>query len=85
MVSQSWDGKRLYYTSSLLTNWDKKGDDNDQYLRGYIYEGGKLVPTFSLDFNALKLGRPHQMRFGSYALYGPRPPEVRVGELPTGP
>lgn len=25
MVSSSWDGKRLYYTSSLLANWDKKG------------------------------------------------------------
>ncbi|MBT5965689.1 MAG: selenium-binding protein, partial [Gammaproteobacteria bacterium] len=23
MVSSSWDGKRLYYTSSLLANWDK--------------------------------------------------------------
>ena len=27
MVSQSWDGKRVYITSSLLANWDKKGDD----------------------------------------------------------
>jgi 56kDa selenium binding protein (SBP56) len=24
MVSQSWDGKRFYFTSSLLANWDKK-------------------------------------------------------------
>ncbi|MBW2391483.1 MAG: selenium-binding protein, partial [Deltaproteobacteria bacterium] len=23
MVSQSWDGERVYYTSSLLANWDK--------------------------------------------------------------
>ncbi len=23
MVSQSWDGKRVYFTSSLLANWDK--------------------------------------------------------------
>src|SRR5205807_8047921 len=23
MISQSWDGKRLYITSSLLANWDK--------------------------------------------------------------
>ncbi len=23
MVSQSWDGERLYYTSSLLASWDK--------------------------------------------------------------
>jgi selenium-binding protein 1 len=40
MVSQSWDGKRVYFTSSLLEQ---------------------------------KLGRPHQMRFGSKALYGLRP------------
>ena len=26
MVSQSWDGKRLYFTSSLLARWDKKGE-----------------------------------------------------------
>ena len=24
MVSQSWDGQRVYFTSSLLANWDKK-------------------------------------------------------------
>jgi hypothetical protein len=24
IVSQSWDGKRFYFTSSLLANWDKK-------------------------------------------------------------
>ena len=70
MVSQSWDGKRLYYTSSLLASWDKKGEDNDQYLKGYTWDGGKLTPTFELDFYELGLGRPHQMRFGSYALYG---------------
>ena len=23
MLSQSWDGKRVYFTSSLLANWDK--------------------------------------------------------------
>jgi hypothetical protein len=23
MVSESWDGKRVYFTSSLLANWDK--------------------------------------------------------------
>jgi len=33
MVSQSWDGKRLYFTSSLLANWDKKGKDNEQFLK----------------------------------------------------
>lgn len=85
MVSQSWDGKRLYYTSSLLANWDKKGDQNDQYLKGYTWDGAKLTATFELDFYELGLGRPHQMRFGSYALYGQRAPDVRVGELQSTP
>ena len=34
MISQSWDGKRVYITSSLLANWDKGGADNEQFLRG---------------------------------------------------
>ena len=33
MVSQSWDGKRVYITTSLLANWDKKGADNEQFLK----------------------------------------------------
>jgi selenium-binding protein 1 len=65
MVSQSWDGKRLYFTSSLLANWDKKGADNEQFLRGYAWDGKELKPEFDLDFTALKLGRPHHMLFGS--------------------
>jgi len=72
MVSQSWDGKRVYFTSSLLANWDKKGEDNEQYLKAYDWDGEKLVPTFQIDFTEQKLGRPHQMRFGAYALYGLR-------------
>src|SRR5208282_820316 len=28
MISQSWDGKRVYITSSLLQHWDKTGADN---------------------------------------------------------
>ena len=70
MLSQSWDGKRIYYTSSLLSKWDKKGEDNEQYIKGFEWNGKELVPTFAIDFNAEKLGRPHQMRFGAYALYG---------------
>jgi selenium-binding protein 1 len=73
MVSQSWDGKRLYYTSSLLANWDKKGKDNEQFLKLYSWDGKKLTPVFSIDFMKEKLGRPHQMRFGAHALYGKRP------------
>jgi selenium-binding protein 1 len=69
MVSQSWDGKRLYFTSSLIARWDKQGADNEQFLRAYTWDGTELRDRFALDFTALKLGRPHQMRFGSAALY----------------
>jgi selenium-binding protein 1 len=65
MVSQSWDGSRLYFTSSLLARWDKTGADNEQFVRAYAWNGKELMPKFALDFTALKLGRPHQMLFGS--------------------
>ena len=67
MVSQSWDGKRVYLTSSLLANWDKKGADNEQFLRGYTWDGKELASTFDIDFNALKLGRAHHMKFSGKA------------------
>ena len=73
MVSQSWDGERVYYTSSLLANWDKvepvEGEDL-QYFKAYTWKDGKLTHQFTIDFLAEKLGRPHQMRFGAYSLYG---------------
>jgi selenium-binding protein 1 len=76
MVSQSWDGKRLYYTSSLLANWDKKeprGGDL-QYFKLYTWDGKALTPSFSIDFIEAGLGAPHQMRFGAYSLYGKQSP-----------
>ncbi len=81
MLSQSWDGKRVYFTSSLLSNWDKKqGEDGDvQYFKAYTWDGKKLTKQFSIDFIKAKLGMPHQMRFGSYALYAKnRPAEVDI-------
>ncbi|MBE0435052.1 MAG: selenium-binding protein [Methylomicrobium sp.] len=69
MVSSSWDGKRLYYTSSLLANWDKKGDDNEQFFKLYHWDRKQLKEQFAIDFIEAKLGRPHQMRFGAYSLY----------------
>jgi methanethiol oxidase len=69
MVSQSWDGKRVYYTSSLLANWDKTGADNEQFLKAYTWDGKELALRFEIDFTAEKLGRPHMMAFGSAALY----------------
>jgi selenium-binding protein 1 len=65
MVSQSWDGQRVYFTSSLLANWDKKGEDNEQFLKGYDWDGHQLTHRFTLDFAEAKLGRPHIMRFGA--------------------
>ena len=69
MVSQSWDGKRLYFTSSLLSNWDKTGDANEQFLKAYSWDGKQLSERFSIDFTKEGLGRPHIMNFGSSALY----------------
>jgi selenium-binding protein 1 len=69
MVSQSWDGKRLYFSTSLLANWDKKGEANDQFVKAYDWDGKQLKHRFTVDFNKLGLGRAHQMRFGSSKLY----------------
>jgi len=76
MVSQSWDGERVYFTSSLLANWDKTGssDGKDvQYFKLFGWDGEKLTLDFNLDFVQMGLGSPHQMRFGAYALYGQVP------------
>lgn len=72
MVSQSWDGKRLYFSSSLLAHWDKKGGDNEQFVRAYTWDGKALKPKFELDFTSLQLGRPHHMLFGSTKIGGNR-------------
>ena len=69
MVSQTWDGERVYFTSSLLANWDKKGKDGEQYLAAYRFDGKGLKPLFRVDFLAEKLGRPHIMHFGSEQFY----------------
>lgn len=69
MVSQSWDGKRVYFTSSLLANWDKKDKDNEQFIKGYDWDGKKLTKKFEIDFMKEKLGRPHIMQFGQDQFY----------------
>ena len=63
MVSQSWDGTRVYITSSLLSKWDKQGKDNEQFLRAFHWDGHELTPAFEIDFAKEKLGRPHHMKF----------------------
>jgi methanethiol oxidase len=65
MVSQSWDGKRVYITSSLLANWDKKGENDEQKLRAFKWDGKALTPAFEVDFYQEKLGRAHHMKFGT--------------------
>jgi selenium-binding protein 1 len=60
-----------------LANWDKKGEDNEQYFKSYVWDGDKLVEKFAIDFKKSKLGRAHQMRFGAYSLYGAVRPEVK--------
>jgi selenium-binding protein 1 len=85
MVSQSWDGRRVYFTSSLLANWDKKGENNEQYLKAYAWDGKTLAPSFAVDFIGEKLGRPHLMRFGAYALYGRRDASPEATRLAAKP
>jgi len=68
MISQSWDGRRVYITSSLLANWDKGGADNEQFLRGFRWDGKELTRAFEVDFTQEKLGRVHHMKLGSRSL-----------------
>ena len=68
MISQSWDGKRVYITSSLLANWDKGGADNEQFLRGFTWDGKDLKQVFEVDFAKEQLGRAHHMKLGSKSL-----------------
>ena len=69
MVSTSWDGKRLYFTSSLLSKWDKKGQGNEQFIKSFDWDGKELKERFAIDFTREKLGRPHEMKFSAYSLY----------------
>jgi len=74
MVSSSWDGKRLYATNSLLSQWDKPGDN---WLKAYAWEGGKLVAKFTTDFNSV--GRAHIMNFNSKG-FSPRAARPAPGD-----
>ena len=65
MISQSWDGKRVYLTSSLLERWDKTGEDNEQFLRAFNWDGKELKLAFEVDFTKEKLGRAHHMKFSA--------------------
>jgi selenium-binding protein 1 len=65
MVSQSWDGKRLYFTSSLLANWDGTGHEDAQFFKAFGWDGKALSPAFEIDFRKQELGRPHIMNLAS--------------------
>lgn len=78
MASSSWNGERVYYTTSLLGNWDKKGADDVQFFKAFNFDGKELTEQFSIDFYEQKLGRAHQMRFGAYSLYGMSAPDTQV-------
>jgi selenium-binding protein 1 len=67
MISQSWDGKRVYVSSSLLANWDKKGADDEQFVKLFAWDGKELKEQFKVDFYKEKLGRAHHMKFGAKA------------------
>ncbi len=79
MVSQSWDGKRLYFTTSLLANWDGVGGEDAQFFKAYTWDGKKLAAGFALDFRELALGRPHIMRLGQEDFYKGRVAAGRGG------
>jgi selenium-binding protein 1 len=84
MTSQSWDGDRIYFTSSLLANWDKieAAESGDlQYFKAYSWDGEKLSEQFSIDFIDAKLGLPHQMRFGAYSLFGKSNPRLPTNDV----
>ena len=63
MISQSWDGKRVYVTSSLLAKWDKGGADNEQFLKLFSWDGKELREQWKIDFTKEALGRAHHMKF----------------------
>jgi selenium-binding protein 1 len=83
MVSQSWDGKRVYVTSSLLSRWDKP--DATWWMKKYnVGADGKLVEEKGFEVDFSKLGRPHQMNFGSRALYGAAEPSQKLARAGAG-
>ncbi len=67
MISQSWDGKRVYISSSLLAKWDKAGADDEQFVKLFGWDGKQLNEKWKVDFYKLKLGRAHHMKFGASA------------------
>lgn len=80
MVSQSWDGKRVYITSSLLANWDKKAADDQQFLALFHWDGKELKEQWRVDFYQKRLGRAHHMKFGAKATKPAQADESPAGD-----
>lgn len=74
MVSQSWDGERVYFSTSLLANWDKKDEMNDQFFSLYHYDRSnyEMTKAWEIDFVEENLGRAHLITFNSSALFEQR-------------
>ena len=68
-MAQSWDGKRVYFSSSFLPNWDGRGESEEQFLRAFSFDGKELELRFEVDFAARSLGNPHELYFGSLVFY----------------
>ncbi len=84
MVSQSWDGDRIYFTSSLLSQWDGTGGEDEQFLKAFTWDDKELTPTFEIDFREKQLGRPHIMRFGQIGFYTGQVP-ASSGDVAAAP
>lgn len=68
-VAQSFDGRRVYFSSSFLPNWDGRGESEEQYLRAFAFDDEELEPRFEVDFAERGLGNPHGLYFGSVSFY----------------
>jgi len=56
--------KRVYFTTSLLANWDKKGADDEQFLKAYDWDGRTLSRNSKL--TSIRRNSPSS----SYEVYG---------------
>ncbi|WP_371860392.1 hypothetical protein [Sulfuriferula plumbiphila] len=56
-----------------MSNWDKKGKDDEQFLKMYNWNGKRLKLAFAIDFYKQKLGRAHHMKFQALDLNTLRP------------
>jgi selenium-binding protein 1 len=80
-VAQSWDGERVYFSSSQLPHWDGRGESEEQFVRAYGFDGKDLEPRFEVDFVSRGLGNPHGLFFGSLSFYRGRVARVSPDQM----